>query len=75
VVNDVAAFEGLPAAQASGDLSYTMWVGGDNLPRRMTTTVDGTAVIDMTFSNFGTDLDVEAPPAEDVMDLSEMMNQ
>lgn len=76
VVNDIPGFMGVDAADVEfSELSYSMWIDGDNLPRRMTTDAGGSASVDMTYSNYGVDVDVEAPPADDVVDMSELMNQ
>ncbi|HEX6194722.1 MAG TPA: hypothetical protein VFZ37_02350 [Jiangellaceae bacterium] len=76
VVNDVAAFQGLSGAENQiGELVFSMWIDGDNLPRRHTADVDGSASVDTTYTNYGVDVDVEAPPADEVLDMSELMNQ
>lgn len=75
-VDDIAAFTDADDADVPlSELSYSMWIDGDNLPRRMTTDAGGSASIDVTYSNYGADVDVQAPPADEVIDLSEMMNQ
>lgn len=73
VVNDVAAFQGVETE--TDELIFSMWVDGDNLPRRHTADVDGDASVDTTYTNYGVDVDVEAPPADEVIDMSELMNQ
>jgi hypothetical protein len=76
VVNDIAEFTGVEEGDVEvSELSYTMWVDGDDLPRRVSTEAGGSASIDTTFSNYGADVEVEAPPADEVFDLSEMLNQ
>lgn len=76
VVNDIEAYAGAEASDAGiTELSFSMWIDGDNLPRRVTTEAGGSAAVDTTYSNFGTDVEVEAPPADEVVDMSEMMNQ
>lgn len=58
------------AASLPDEISYTFWVGtADNLPRKMTMDVAG-AAIEMTFSKWGEDVDVEAPPADQITEQS-----
>lgn len=52
---------GMPAT-----LDYTMWIGPDNLIRRMTTTSVGEVTVD--YSKWGEDLDVSAPKDSEVSD-------
>ncbi|MFY0407375.1 LppX_LprAFG lipoprotein [Solicola sp. PLA-1-18] len=59
-------------AEASGstagvpsEVTATFWVGEDNLPRRVTTQVSG-ADVRLDFSKWGEDVDVQAPPADQI---------
>jgi hypothetical protein len=52
---------GMPAS-----LDYTMWIGPDNLIRRMTTTSVGEVTVD--YSKWGEDLDVTAPKDSEISD-------
>lgn len=73
VVNDVAAYTG-DAEATVGEIAYSMWVGDDNLIRRTVTDTGGVKT-ETNFLNYGVDVNVEAPPADEVVDMSEMMNQ
>jgi hypothetical protein len=57
------------AAQAGvevpAQLTYTYWVGADKLPRKMAMDLLGSHV-EMTFSNWGGPVTIEAPPADQV---------
>ncbi len=67
-----------PAAMASmlpQELVTEMWVDGDNLPRKFAQNLDvpavgggagSTSTTEGTYSDFGTDVDIEAPPADQV---------
>lgn len=67
-----------PAAMADmlpEELVTDMWVDGDNLPRKFTQTIEvpgagggatSTSTTEGTYSDFGTDVEIEAPPADQV---------
>ena len=67
-----------PAAMADmmpKELVTEMWVDGDNLPRRFAQTMEvpamgggrpTTSTSEGTYSDFGTEVDIEAPPADQV---------
>lgn len=67
-----------PASMASmlpKELVTEMWVDGDNLPRKFSQSLDVPSVAggkptsttsEGTYSDFGTDVDIEAPPADQV---------
>ena len=67
-----------PAAMADmmpDELVTEMWVDGDDLPRRFAQTIDvpgagggaaGSSTTEGTYSDFGTDVEIEAPPAAEV---------
>ncbi|MCW2736631.1 hypothetical protein [Nocardioides sp.] len=67
-----------PAAMADmlpKELTTEMWVDGDNLPRKFAQTLDvpsvgggaaSTSTTEGTYSDFGTDVEIEAPPADEV---------
>ena len=66
-----------PAAMADmlpKELVTDMWVDADNLPRKFTQTVEvkapnspaTTSTTEGTYSDFGTDVEIEAPPASEV---------
>jgi len=73
----LAAME-FPAAMADmmpEELVTEMWVDGDNLPRKFAQTIDvpgagggaaGSSTTEGTYSDFGTDVEIEAPPAAEV---------
>ena len=67
-----------PAAMADmlpKELVTEMWVDGDNLPRKFAQTIEVPAMgggaatsstTEGTYSDFGTDVEIEAPPADEV---------
>lgn len=67
-----------PAAMADmlpKELVTEMWVDGDNLPRRFAQTIEvpgvgggaaASSTTEGTYSDFGTDVEIEAPPADEV---------
>ena len=73
----IAAME-FPAAMADmlpKELVTEMWVDGDNLPRKFAQTIEVPAIAggaatssttEGTYADFGTDVDIEAPPADQV---------
>ncbi|WP_370616267.1 DUF6612 family protein [Mumia qirimensis] len=74
-VVDTSKLAGLPAAagaQIPDEITYQYWVGPDNLPRKVVLEGLGTPM-ELTFSKWGEDVAVEAPPAADVVDGSSML--
>jgi hypothetical protein len=79
----LAAME-FPAAMADmlpKELVTDMWVDADNLPRRFSQTVEvkapgggapSTSTTEGTYADFGTDVEVEAPPASEVTEAPGM---
>ncbi|WP_019143684.1 LolA-like protein [Aeromicrobium massiliense] len=57
---------GQGAAGMPATIEYTMWIGPDDLIRRMTTTSAGTVTVD--YSKWGEDLDIAAPKASEITD-------
>jgi hypothetical protein len=67
-----------PAAMADmmpEELVTEMWVDGDNLPRKFVQTIDvpgagggaaASSTTEGTYADFGTDVEIEAPPAAEV---------
>lgn len=64
---------GQDAAQMPEKLTYTMFVGPDNLPRRILMDVAGTEMT-MDYSKWGEDVTIEAPAKDEIsdVDLSQM---
>jgi len=81
VVVDTAKLPGLEgltgsqAAQVPDEITYTMFIGPDDLPRRMTFDVAGVEMT-MDYSKWGEPVDIEAPDPSDVsdQDLSELLS-
>ncbi|NRQ49664.1 hypothetical protein [Aeromicrobium stalagmiti] len=66
----IKAFSELPgaaSAQMPKTLTYVMYVGSDNLLRRMTADVAGSK-IQVDYSQWGEDIDVKAPAADEITD-------
>jgi len=73
----LAAME-FPAAMADmlpKELVTEMWIDADNLPRKFTQTIEvpsaaggaaTSSTTEGTYSDFGTDVEIEAPPADEV---------
>jgi len=64
----------LPAeAQSSAGLpdtiSYDVWFDDDGLLRKFSTDLGGAGTSEATFSDWGTDVDIEAPPASEVTEM------
>ncbi|MDO9378224.1 MAG: LppX_LprAFG lipoprotein [Nocardioidaceae bacterium] len=56
---------GEAAGAVPAEVTATFWVGEDNLPRRVTSEVSG-AKVQVDFTKWGEDVDVEAPPASQI---------
>ncbi|MGO3151317.1 MAG: hypothetical protein ACTIJJ_01640 [Galactobacter sp.] len=55
------------AAGVFGDeLVYKMWIGEDDLPRKMAFDMGTSGSTEMTFSKWGEDLEISAPPADQI---------
>ena len=54
-------------------LSVDVWVGDDGLVRRMTENVGSVGNVTLTFSDYGVPVEIEAPAAEDTIDLSKLL--
>lgn len=57
------------AGQIPKSLSYTMFVGPDNLPRRLVTSAAGTDVT-LDYSKWGESVDIKAPAKDQITDSS-----
>ena len=64
-INDIAGFTD-SVDETITELSYSMWVGDDDLIRRVVTD-DGRVTTEMNYLNYGVEVDVEAPPADEVI--------
>ncbi|WP_265521497.1 hypothetical protein [Oerskovia flava] len=70
VVVDVAKVSGMMEEQAAGaelpeEITYQYWIDADDLMRKVTFDVAG-STSEMTMSNWGEDLDVVAPSADEI---------
>lgn len=68
-LNEVEGMEG--QAPPQGEMEVQMWIGPDDLPRRMVMDVEGEQVSFDMF-NWGTDVNVEAPPEDEIIDMGDM---
>lgn len=59
------------AGSVPKEIVYTMFVGPDNLPRRITTDVAGSAVV-MDYSKWGEPVDIKAPSKDQITDKNLM---
>jgi hypothetical protein len=64
-INDIAGFTD-SVDETITELSYSMWVGDDDLIRRGVTD-DGRVTTEMNYLNYGVEVDVEAPLADEVI--------
>jgi len=61
----------------AGKLGFDLWVGADNLPRKLVSKVtasEGTATVTMIFSDYNKSFTVTAPPANQVADADQLKN-
>jgi hypothetical protein len=59
------------------NVAFDLWVGRDNLPRKLVTKVpakQGTGSVTMVFSNYNKSFKVSAPPANEVADGNQLKN-
>ena len=80
------AIEKLKKQTGLTEIPVDVWVDGDGLLRRMSLTYtakvpvggetqDASSTVTMEFSDYGIEVDVEAPPADEVTSLAELMAQ
>jgi len=65
---DEAKAHGVDATSTTHDV----WVGDDGLVRRLTEQVGSVGHVTMTFSDYGAPVQIEAPPADETTDLSDL---
>jgi hypothetical protein len=61
--------QGVDPAATKSDV----WIGDDGLVRRTTETLGGLGSVTTTFSDFGTPVHIEAPPADETVDVSALL--
>lgn len=74
---DAAKLQGITGAPTAGmpeSVEYTMYIGPDNLPRRISSDIGG-AALTMDYSKWGEDVDVKTPAADEISetDLSKQL--
>jgi hypothetical protein len=74
---DAAQILPLPPGEAPpvDELTFSLWVDGDALPRRMSSDLDGYGAMEMTFFDYREPVEVEAPPADQVTDFATMLEE
>lgn len=74
---DVPEFMDLPAEAASllEDLTFSLWVDGGYLLRQLRSDLAGFGLMEMRFFDYGADVAVEAPPADEVADFGSIMSE
>jgi hypothetical protein len=65
---DEAKAHGVDATSTTHDV----WVGDDGLVRRLTEQVGSVGHVTITFSDYGAPVQIEAPPADETTDLSDL---
>lgn len=65
---------GMPGAAGNlpDEMTYTYWIGPDNLPRKVTADISGVQ-LEMTFSEWGEDVEIDAPAKSQVTEQSPSM--
>lgn len=77
---DLNEFGGLPdtglpeGAVPFDSISYSLFVDGDALLRKLSTDLGGMGTMEMRFFDFGASVEVEAPPEDEVTDFGSMMD-
>lgn len=56
-------------AEIPEELEYDMWLDGDNNIRKLTFDLGEMAAVEMTTSDWGESVDIEAPPASEITDM------
>lgn len=64
----------VPTGKLPKTIQYDVWVDGEHLVRKLQMDIQGSAV-DMSFSRWGEPVDIKAPPAGQVADMQELMQQ
>jgi hypothetical protein len=71
---EIPGMEGMSAEDAPFDeAEYTLWLDSDLLLRKMEAGLDGMMFMDMRLFDIGEPVDVEAPPADQVGELADVM--
>lgn len=68
-IKGLGDFGAAPGAKLPDTLTYTMFVGSDNLPRRLVTTVAGSKLT-LDYSTWGKSVDIKAPSKGEIADPS-----
>lgn len=66
-IKALADLEGAAASQIPDTIEYTMFIGPDNLPRRIETELAGSKTT-MNYSKWGEPVDIKAPSADEISD-------
>ncbi|MGI8954673.1 MAG: hypothetical protein ACR2FL_08905 [Nocardioidaceae bacterium] len=64
-IADASGLAGSTGVSLPDELTFTFWVGSDNLPRKLTSDM-GESTIEATFTKWGDDVSIEAPPADEI---------
>src|SRR5438067_2308558 len=62
--------QGFDAAPTRVDV----WVGDDGLVRRLTERLGGAGTVTMTFSDYGAPVQIDVPPADETIDLAQLLS-
>ena len=66
--------QGAGAAEIPDSLTYDVWLDSEGRMVQVNADINGTGTVKMNMSDFGADVSIEAPPADKVQDMSEMMS-
>ncbi|WP_110205327.1 DUF7537 family lipoprotein [Nocardioides daejeonensis] len=64
---------GAEGAEVPKELTYDIWLDGEGRFTQMQADLDGQGSMKMNVFDWGADVDIKAPPANQVQDMSEMM--
>jgi hypothetical protein len=62
------------ASSMPKSLDYDLWLDSDNRLNKLTSKMGDLGSLDMTLSDFGTDVSIEAPPADQVTEMPDMFS-
>jgi LppX_LprAFG lipoprotein len=68
IVSQLGAAGAGASSQLPKEIVYTMWIGPDNLPRRINLDLSGTKMT-MDYSKWGEDVSIEAPAQDQISDV------
>ena len=75
LVDHMGGAMGSEAAPSLPDsFEYDVWLDDENRVNKLTTTMGDVGSVEMTLSDFGAEVDIEAPPADDITEMPGMFS-